>query len=52
MTGKLILYYVALMFFTTWACGALIRASNDLCRSAVRDYRDPNRSDGDGDRQP
>lgn len=31
MDSKVILYYLALMFFAGWALGGLIRASNALC---------------------
>lgn len=43
MDGKTILYYLALMFFISWAGSLLIRASNHLCRRAAQDYANPNR---------
>lgn len=48
MSGRLILYYLALMFFVTWAGSLLVRASHALCQQAKRDYHNPNESNDNG----
>lgn len=48
MGGKVILHYLTLMFFATWAISLLIRASGGLCRNAERDYLRPPESPREG----